>query len=470
MKPLLAENFAADPRIAEARRLLLAAAADHQRQLTAVRSADPERKITYDQLLRTFGEARGGNLFFPYLGAGFGSGPLVELADGSVKYDLISGIGVHHFGHGHPRLLAAGFDAALRDTIMQGNLQQNIESAALAAAILQHAEPGSRLAHCFLSSSGAMANENALKLAFHKRPGASRVLAFERTFAGRTLALACITDKASYRTNLPAMLPVDYLPYFDPAQPAESTTRAVEKLRAHAARYPKQHAAIWCEFVLGEGGFYPGSVEFWSAICREAAAHEIAVVADEVQTFGRTSRMFAYQHFGVADFVDIVTIGKMLQVCATLFTDQLRPAPGIISQTFTASTSAIFAAEAIMRDLLTGDLFGPDGKNARIHARFVERFEAIRSRHPEWIRGPYGLGGMIALTSLDGSEAAAKRLLQSLFDAGVVAFYCGSNPTRVRFLPPVPVMTDAHTDAVCDILESSLAQVSTSLKLGESPC
>jgi len=51
------------------------------------------------------------------------------------------------------------------------------------------------------------------------------------------------------------------------------------------------------------------------------------VVADEVQTFGRTTRLFAFQHFGLESLIDIVTVGKMLQVCATLFTRPCTPAP-----------------------------------------------------------------------------------------------------------------------------------------------
>ena len=463
MKPLASEQLFSDPRVQQARELMLRAVAEHQLSLTGVRAADGERKVGYDELLKEFGEQRGGNLFFPFLGSGMGSGPLVELADGSVKFDMICGIGVHHFGHSNAVLVGAGLDAAARDTVMQGNLQQNVESAALAKLLVERARPGSRLGHCFLTTSGAMANENALKLAFQKRHGATRILAFEHAFAGRTLALASITDKAAYRVGLPAMVAVDYLPFFDAARPEESTERALAVLRGHIARYPNQHAALWCEFVQGEGGFHPGSAEFFSALCAEAQGQKIAVVADEVQTFGRTSRLFAFQHFGLEKFVDVVTVGKMLQVCATLFTDAMKPGPGLLSQTFTASTSAIVAANAILRDLLAPDLFGPEGRNQQVHARFVRRFEAIARAHPDWLRGPYGIGGMVAFTPFDGSEEKVKKLLHGLFANGVIAFYNGAKPTRVRFLPPVPVLTDSHIDMVCDILEATLTQVAAAL-------
>ena len=463
MQPLASDQLFSDPRVKEAHRLVLQALAEHRQSLTAIRPPDPERAIPYEELLRQFGEHRAGSLFFPYLGAGIGHGPLVELADGSVKFDLISGIGVHHFGHSHPALASAGLEAALRDTVMQGNLQQNVESASLAGALLQRAQPGTRLAHCFLSTSGAMANENALKLAFHKRPGTARILAFEHAFAGRTLALASITDKPAYRVGLPAVLDVDYLPFFDPYRPAESIGQTLSALRAHTARHPNQHAALWCEFVLGEGGFHPGSAEFFTALCLEARERNIAVVADEVQTFGRTTRLFAFQHFGLESLIDIVTVGKMLQVCATLFTPAMHPGTGLLSQTFTASTSAILAAQVILRDLLTADLFGPHGRNMQVHAHFTRRFDAIARAHPDWLRGPYGLGAMIACTPFDGSEGQVRKLLHALFANGVIAFFNGENPARLRFLPPVPVLTGAHIDTVCDILETTLAQVAAGM-------
>ena len=140
----------------------------------------------------------------------------MELADGSVKYDMISGIGVHYLGHSHPALIAAGVDAAIRDTVMQGNLQQNVESVAMSQTLLDLANRGEkRLTHCFLTTSGSMANENSLKIILQKQTPASRVLAFEHAFAGRTLAMSMITDKASFRTGLPKVLDVDYLPFWD---------------------------------------------------------------------------------------------------------------------------------------------------------------------------------------------------------------------------------------------------------------
>ena len=123
-----AEQLRSDPRLSEAKQLILDTVADYQQHLVNVRPANPEREPAYQEMLTAFGEIRGGALYFPYLASGLGNGPFVELADGSVKLDMITGIGVHGFGHSHPRMVEAGIDAALSDTVMQGNLQQGPES------------------------------------------------------------------------------------------------------------------------------------------------------------------------------------------------------------------------------------------------------------------------------------------------------------------------------------------------------
>ena len=241
------------------------------------------------------------------------------------------------------------------------------------------------------------------------------------------------------------------------AAPEASTARALAALKELLDRHPNQHAALWCELVLGEGGFYPGSHDFFQSLITLARSKNLVIVADEIQTFGRTPQLFAFQHFQIQP--DIVTIGKLLQLCATLFTEALRPAPGIISQTFTASTSALFAAQTILSDFLTPALFGPTGNNTTLHNFFVEQFTAIATCHPTWIRGPYGLGGMIAFTPFDGSEDKTKKLLHALYQNGLVAFYNGSEPTRIRFLPPIPILEKSHITLACTILESTMQQL-----------
>ena len=461
MEKLVAESFASDSKVLHAKQLILEALEEHQAGLTGIRPADPERIKSYSELISEFGELRGGNLYYSYLGSGIGRGPLVELADGSVKYDFISGIGVHHWGHSHPAVISACIDAALRDTVLQGNLQQNTEGVELARIILSGANRhGAGMSHCFFSTSGAMANENALKIIFQKKSPANRLLAFEGCFAGRTLALSQVTDRPAYRSGLPPTITLDYIPFFNADKPTESVTDAVRHLKRYLARYPGQHAGMIFELIQGEGGFRPGTKQFFYALMEVLKENDIPVMVDEIQTFGRTTELFAFQSFELNEFVDVVTIGKMAQVCATLFTDDFTPKPGLLSQTFTSGTSALFASKVIISSLLEDGYLGPDGTIARLREHMVKRLSEIEERHPDLIEGPFGMGAMIVFTPFKGDAAKVKEFLNALFDAGVIAFSCGTDITRVRFLLPVGAVTFDHIDEVASIVERTLEDVS----------
>ena len=457
MNPLAAEALRADPEVAAARSALLAALARHSATITGVRPPDPERAVAYAQAVAALEELRGGPLLLPLLVSGMGHGPLVELADGSVKYDMINGIGVHHLGHSHPALAEAAIDAALADTIMQGNLQQDETAAVFAELLLGLAGAGGAgLAHCFIASSGVMAGENALKIALQHRTPASRLLAFEGNFAGRTLAFAQITDKASYRVGLPEVLQVDFIPFFDPARPEESAARALETLQGHLSRHPGRHAAMVFELVLGEGGVHAASHAFHAPLMRACREAGVAVLVDEIQTFGRTPRPFAFQTYGLDDLVDVVWVGKATQACATLFRADYRPKPGLVAQTYTASTSAIRAGIAVMRHLRDGGYFGDDGRIARLHELFRAGLEGLASRHPDRLRGPFGIGAMVGFTPLDGSAARVGAFVRDLFDRGVISSTAGHDPTRVRFLVPVGAAEDRHVGEVLAIVDAAL--------------
>ena len=66
---------------------------------------------------------------------------------------------------------------------------------------------------------------------------------------------------------------------------------------------------------------------------------------------------------------------------------------------------------------------------------------------------------MLAFTPFEGEQTTTRRLLDELFERGVIAFSTGGSLARVRFLPPVAVIRDDEIDQVLEILETSLRVV-----------
>ena len=138
-----------------------------------------------------------------------------------------------------------------------------------------------------------------------KHAPADRIVAFERNFAGRTLALAEITDKAAYREGLPLSGRVLYVPFYDAAtDPSGRSRRSTRTSRATRAGSRR----MLFELVQGEGGYHTAPPEFFRAVMERCRAAGIAVWVDEVQTFARTGELFAYRTFGLEDLVDVVDL------------------------------------------------------------------------------------------------------------------------------------------------------------------
>ena len=411
-------------------------------------------ELNYDQLVQSLSDHRGGSLFYKYIGSGMGNGALVELADGSIKYDFISGIGAH-FGHNHPVVVEALLESAFDNLVMQGNLQQNKKSAELTAKLIEI----SGLDHCFMSSSGAIAAENALKLMFQHRHPAKRLLAFENCFIGRTLTLSQISDKPKNRVGLLDNLSVDYLPFYNPNDHQGSIDRMLDKLHMVLNRYPDQYAGMCLELIQGEGGFYPGHQEFFKVLMTQLRQNGIIIYVDEIQSFGRSSEFFTYQHFKLMEYVDIATIGKLSQVCATLFRSKYKPKPSTLSQTFTASSSAIYSSLAIINYLEDHHHFGSNGKNMKLRNYLVNHLEHLEKKYPDHISGPYGEGLMIAFTYRNGSKDQAMTFIKRLYDNGVITFVSGSEPTRIRFLMPIGSVRENDIDCVVNIVEQTVKEL-----------
>ena len=115
------------------------------------------------------------------------------------------------------------------------------------------------------------------------------------------------------------------------------------------------------ELIQGEGGYNIGDSEFFKSIIHIMKNENIPILVDEVQTFGRTSELFAANHFQIMEDVDIITIGKLSQACATIYKKRLKPEPGIISQTYTSSTTAIECGYQIINYLIDNHHFGKKG-------------------------------------------------------------------------------------------------------------
>ncbi|RNC81607.1 MAG: aminotransferase class III-fold pyridoxal phosphate-dependent enzyme [Phycisphaera sp.] len=472
MSQAVGSQIAHDDAIKAAIDTIVAQVNQHNSTITDARPAQEGTSTDYQSLLDRAGAVKGRPLLYPMIGSGAGNGPLVELADGSVKWDMITGIGVHFFGHGHPDLIRTSLEAGTQDAVKHGNLQSNFEAYRFCEVLLDLAKRNSRLTQGFVTTSGAVANESAIKVCYQKHAPASRVIAFSHCFMGRTVTMAQIGDSAGGRMGIPLTTQVDYMPFWTEENIAKAggeaqfIERACEQLQEYINRYPKQHACFIFELVQGEGGFNVAPREYFVALMDICKANNIAVWDDEIQSFGRTGEMFAYETLDLGEYVDVFCVGKMTQACATLWTNEYAPKPGLLSGTFTGATQDFTAGIRILEMLRDGDLYGESGKLAKHHQIFREQVAALAAKHPNWFPPVKhlddvcgGIGGMMRMTPFGGDQKKIAAACKACFDEGVILFWCGHGPHHVRMLPPVPVMEESHWLKVFECIERGFAKV-----------
>src|SRR3990170_4692583 len=221
-----------------------------------------------------------------------GSGDLLWDKDGKEYIDCTGSYGSCIVGYCHPKVVEAIKNQSEKLTSCHGFMYNDSRSKLL-QRIAKIAPEG--LDRVFLSNSGAEAVECALKLA-RKYTGKKEIIAMMGAYHGKTLGALSITWDKKYREPFMPLVPqVKHVPFGN-----------IEKLQEVISN---DTAAVITEPIQGEGGvrFPPnGFLEQLRELCNEK---ETLLIIDEIQTgFGRTGKLFAFQHFGIVP--DITCLAK----------------------------------------------------------------------------------------------------------------------------------------------------------------
>ena len=106
--------------------------------------------------------------------------------------------------------------------------------------------------------------------------------------------------------------------------------------------------------------------------------------------------------------------------------------------------------------MLEEGFLGPQGRIAQIHKRFIDGFNKLNETTCKGlVQDAGGMGLMIAFTPLDGKKETVNAFLNKLYANGVIAFPCGKDPVRARFLVPA-IIQDADIDIALAAIEKTI--------------
>jgi len=403
-----------------------------------------------------------------------GEGTYIWDQAGRRYLDFTSGIGVANTGHCHPRVVTAIRKQAGRLLHLQANTAYH-ESMLLLIGALREIVP-SELDAFFFTNSGAEAVEAALKLARHAT-GRTNIIAFQRSFHGRTVGTMSLTSsKTIYRLRYQPLMPgVFFSPYaycyrcpMAEANPEQygfdkGCDWALEQvnflLKSQTA--PEETAAILVEPVLGEGGYIVPPAHFLQGLREICSKHDMLLVLDEVQSgFGRTGRFFAFEHFGLIP--DVLILGKGLAsglpLSAILARREIMDCwkPGSHGGTYGGNVLSCAASEATIRVLREEGLLE---NSARLGRKLVDHLKSLKKSHP-YLGDVRGLGLMVGVEfvipggkSPDGKKA--KAIQKRCLEGGLILLTCGTEDNVIRWIPPL-IINENHLEEGLDIFEQAL--------------
>jgi len=368
-----------------------------------------------------------------------GEGVYLFTQDGRRFLDFASGVAVSSLGHAHPHLTAA-LHAQIDKVLHTSNLYR-IEGQERLAQRLVDASFASSVFFC---NSGAEAVEAGLKLVrrFHQkngRPDRYRVVTATNSFHGRTMHTVSASRNEKHLDGfLPAIDHFDQVPFGN--------------MNALRAAITDKTAAIIVEPVQGESGINPADPEYLKGLRQAADEFGILLMFDEVQTgMGRTGKLFAYQHSGVAP--DVMALAKGLgggfPIGACLASERVSAvmAPGTHGSTFGGNPLACAAANAVL-DVMDEKFLA---HVREIGADLKARLSKLVPAFPGVLKDVRGLGLMIGV---EFDKPVNTDVVRKLEEKGLLTVVAGNNV--VRFVPPL-IVDATHVGEAVKIFEGVCA-------------
>lgn len=353
--------------------------------------------------------------------------------ENGVEYlDLYSGHGVISIGHTQPHYVAKVKEQL--DAIgFYSNAIQNPLQVELAQKLGELS--GYDDYSLFLCSSGAEANENALKLAsFHN--GKSRVIAFDNAFHGRTSAAVAVTDNKKIVAPINAQQVVTFLPL-----------NQIDLVETELQK--GDVCTVIIEGIQGVGGLDEGTTEFFQALEKLCKQYEAVLILDEVQSgYGRSGKFFAHQYHNIkADIICLAKgMGNGFPIGGILIAPHFKASYGLLGTTFGGSHLACAAGIAVLDVIKNEKLM--DNVNT-VNEYFMKAIQQV----PEIIKVK-GKGLMLGVEfDFDVSALRKKMIVEKHIFTG-----SANNKNLLRILPPLTITTEA-IDTFITALKESLAEL-----------
>jgi 4-aminobutyrate aminotransferase len=398
-----------------------------------------------------------------------GWGCYVRDVDGNVLLDFTSGMFVLNYGYSHPRLIRA-VERQMRKLTHFAGTDFYYEAQVELAERLASITPGKFEKRVYFGNSGAESVEAAFKCArWHtRRP---RMISFTGSFHGRTFGAMSLSSSATLKRDhfAPLVPGVSFVPFPDPYRGpfgnSDCSAKCIDYIRKSLRRNipAEKVAAVITEPIQGTAGYIIPPPDFYPMLKELCEEHDWLLIADEIQTgLGRTGKMFAMEHWGVAP--DIVCVAKalaggMVPIGAIIADARVMDwEPGAHASTFGGNIIACVAAIEGLKILEEQKLVQ---RAAELGDLTLKRLQEIgeKSKLVGDVRGKGLLLAVELVKDKRTKEFAVKEremLVREALNRGLLVFRGGRS--AIRIAPPL-VISRQELEQGLDIFEEALREV-----------
>lgn len=357
-----------------------------------------------------------------------GEGMFLFDEQGNRYMDLYGGHAVISVGHSHPHYVKAISQQLEKLGFYSNSVKIPIQNELADKLGAMCGYPDYSL---FLCNSGAEANENALKLASFKN-GKKKIIAFSKSFHGRTSLAVAVTDDKSIQAKVNANENILFLPFNDAA--------------ALQNAFNDEICAVIIEGIQGVGGVNIPNTSFLKLLRELCDRHNASLILDEIQSgYGRSGYFFAHQFADIQP--DLITVAKGMgngfPIGAVLISPVFEAKHGLLGTTFGGNYLACAAAIAVL-DIMEQENLIENARN--IGAYLIEQLKGFNQ-----LKEVRGMGLMIGIEMQEPIASLRNKLIQEhhIFTG------TSSNKNTIRILPPLCI-SKADADYFLEAFSSSI--------------
>jgi 4-aminobutyrate aminotransferase-like enzyme len=378
---------------------------------------------------------------------------------GNKWIDWSSGVLITNAGHGRREIIRA-----LRNLLDKKLLATYVfihEKRAELTKMLKALSPDPENYLVFLLSTGSEATENCIKLAktyaLEKHgPGKKYLISFNNAFHGRTMGAQLAGGMAKSKTwIIEEGRTFVQVPFPDGYKNENTSFDLFLSTLADKGIKPAEIAGVITESYQGVGpDFLP--VEYARKLEAFCLENDIVTIFDEVQSgFGRTGRMFCYEHYGITP--DLIACGKgissSLPISAVIGRKEIMNlyAPGSMTSTHSGSPLPVVAAVESLKIIRKEKLVE---KAALLGGILIPELTRIRNKYPDVLGCIQGKGMVAGIqvvrrgTKIPDSDLALK-INEKCFHKGLLMFApVGIAGECLKIAPPLVTTEEALREGI----------------------